>query len=213
MSSQTFGTELKRVLAIGFALTVCGCGLDGIFGNDGGRVRVVLSPEVGSAIANVVPDTTGVLLDDDDDDDDGKKGNRGAWSFRTANVTLSSIFVRTLDGELIELDSDLPVTVDLVHIDGGRHVELPDGFLPPGTYDEVVFVITAVQGVAHDGTVITIEPPGGGWTTVVPMCAFDVLDGETDTIGIALNVRSSFLRLGNWWSFQPRFRSLNDCDD
>ena len=210
MSNHTRFPGLKSAAAVVCALIVAGCNLDVFGGQDGGRVRVILEPDAASAIANIVPDSTGVLHDDDDDDDDDDN-RRGSFSFRTANVTVSSILLRTHDGELIELDSDLPVTIDLVQIDGGRHVLLPDGFLPPGNYDQVVFVITAVQGVAHDGTIITIEPPGGGWTTVVPVCSFEVLDGETDTIGIALNVRNSFLRLGNWWSFQPRFRSLNDC--
>ena len=197
---------LERALMASSLVALTGCGLDGLFGNDGGRVRMILAPDGASAIANVVMDSTTALLDDDDDDDK----RRGAWSFQTANVTLSSILVRTSDGELIDLDVDLPLTVDVVKIDNGKHIQLPDGFLPAGDYDQVVLVITAVRAVAHDGTIVTIEPPGGGWTAVVPICPIEVADGATTTVGIGLNVRSSFVRLSNWWSFQPRFRSLND---
>jgi Domain of unknown function (DUF4382) len=215
MANNMLVTGLKRALVVGGALIVGACDLDGLFGNDGGRVQISLAPENAGGLASIIPDTTGAARDDDDDD--GNKGRRGSFWFKTANVTLSSILVRTEDGELIELDAELPIVVDVVQIDGGKQVQLPDGFLPPGSYDEVVFVITAVQGVSHDGTVITIEPPGGGWTTVVPICSLEVLEGETVPVGIAFNVRNSFLQVGNWWSFRPQFRSMNnhcvDADD
>ena len=210
MSNRKFVTQINRAFVVVVALMTAGCNIDGLFGNDGGRVQMILSPDGASANSNLVPDSTGSLLDDKDDDDDRP---RGQWWFNTANVTLSSILVRTADGELVDLDVDLPISVDVVKIDGGKHIELPDGFLPAGDYDQVVLVITEVQAVAHDGTVITIEPPGGGWTSIIPICPLAVVDGETTTVGIAFNVRNSFLRLNNWWSFQPRFRSLNDCDD
>ena len=218
MSHNLLVTGLKRAVVVGVALVVGGCDLDGLFGNDGGRVQISIAPENGGGGANITPDTTGAVRDDDKDEDgNDNNGRRGFSWFQTANVTLSSILVRTEDGELIELDADLPIIVDVVKIDGGKRVQLPDGFLPPGNYDEVVFVITAVQGVSHDGTVITIEPPGGGWTTVVPICSLEVLEGETIPVGIGFNVRNSFLQVGNWWSFRPQFRSMNthcvDADD
>jgi hypothetical protein len=209
MSNRKLLTQLNRALVFGIALIASGCNIDGLFGNDGGRVRLVLSPDGTGANSNVIPDSTGSLLDEDDDDE----RPRGLWLFNTANVTLSSVLVRTSDGELVDLDVDLPISVDVVKIDGGKHIALPDGVLPVGDYDQVVLVITAVQAIAHDGTVITIEPPGGGWTSIIPICPLAVVEGETATVGIAFNVRNSFLRLNNWWSFQPRFRSLNDCDD
>ncbi len=200
--------ELKRTLMIGALLVVAGCNLDGMFGSDGGRVRVVLSPDGGGALANLVQDSASVWAKNDDDDHDD---NRGIWRFQTATVRLSSILARTHDGELINLDVGLPVTVDVVKLDGGKQLLLPDGFLPAGIYDQVVLVITEVQGTTRDGAVVTIEPPGGGWTAVVPICPLEVLVGETSTVGLALNTRSSFLQVGNWWSFNPRFRSLVDC--
>ena len=207
------GVELRRALAIGALLTLPGCSLDGLFGHDGGRVRMVLSRDNGGAlntsVANLVGESAG-LSDRDDDDEDEKRGD---WRFQTATVTLSSILARTNDGELVNLDIDLPITVDVVKIDGGKQLVLPDGFLPADTYDQIVLVITAVQGVTRDGTVVTIEPPGGGWTAIVPICPMEVVESATTTVGLALNVRSSFLQVGNWWSFHPRFRSLVDCDD
>ena len=199
--------ELRRALAMVAMLAVAGCGLDGLFGSDGGRVNVVLTGDNGGSSANMVQ---GPSAKNDDKDDDG---HRGFFRFQTATVTLSSILARTTDGELVDLDLDLPVEVDVVKIDGGKQLVLPNGFLPAALYDQVVVVITAVQGVTSDGTVVTIEPPGGGWTAIIPICTLEVLDGQTSTVGLALNVRSSFLQVGNWWSFHPRFRSLVDCDD
>ncbi len=198
--------ELGRVLVSGAVLLTAGCK---VFGDDGARVQVVVTRDGGPAPAsNVTPDSTGALADQGDD-------NRGLglWKFQTATVTLSSIVARTSDGELVDLDIDLPVDVDVVRIDGGKQLLLPDGILPADTYDQVVLVITAVRGELRDGTVVTIQPPGGGWTSVIPICPLEVTDNASTTIGIAFNVRGSFLSVGNWWSFQPRFRSMVDCDD
>lgn len=197
---------LRGVLVGALALTT---GCRGIFGSDGARFQVVISRDGGSRPASdVIPDSTVVSADRDDD-----KHGPALWRFQTATVTLSSILVRTDDGELVDLDIDLPIDVDVVKIDGGRQLQLPDGILPVDTYDQVVLVITAVEGTLRDGTIVTIQPPGGGWTSVIPICPLEVDEGATTTVGIALNVRSSFLAVGNWWSFQPRFRSLVDCDD
>lgn len=204
--------ELRRALAIAAVLALPGCSLDGLFGHDGGRVRMVLSRDDGGALNTAVAtlvSQSAAQADRDDDDGDGKRGD---WRFQTATVTLSSILARTNDGELVNLDIDLPITVDVVKIDGGKQLVLPDGFLPADTYDQVVLVITAVQGVTRDGTTVTIEPPGGGWTAIVPICPMEVVESATTSVGLALNVRSSFLQVGNWWSFHPRFRSLVDCD-
>ena len=210
MSNNMLVTGLKRALVVGGALIVGACDLAGLFGNDGGRVQIALAPESGGGLANIIADSAGALLDRDH----GNGGVRGAWWFSTANVTLGSVMLRTENGELIELNSELPLTLDVVKIDEGRQVQLPDGFLPPGSYDQVVLVITSVQAVSTDGTLITIDPPGGGWTAIVPICTIDVVEGETVPVGIAFNVRSSFLQLGNWWSFQPRLRSMdNNCAD
>lgn len=212
MSKHMLATGLKRAMALGLVLIVGGCGLDGLFGNDGGRVRITLAPD-GGVSTNLVPDSTNVFLNGGDDDEDGHR-HLGSFSFQTASVTVSSILVRTENGELVDLDVALPITVDVVQIDGGKQVQLPDGFLPPDTYDQVVIVITEVQGVTNNGTVITIQPPGGGWTSIIPICPFAVAEGETTPLGIGFNVRNSFLQLGiNSWSFQPRFRALSSLSD
>ncbi|MGH9201064.1 MAG: hypothetical protein ACRD2A_07495, partial [Vicinamibacterales bacterium] len=96
MSNQKHVSELTRTLTFGLALIVGGCNLD-VFGGNDGRVRVILAPDAASGIANIIPDSTGVLRDDDDDDDNDR---RGIWWFQTATVTLSSILVRDEDGQL-----------------------------------------------------------------------------------------------------------------
>jgi hypothetical protein len=197
--------ELKRALVIGAIVLTAGC--KGFFGSDGARFQVVISRDGSSPpVSSVSADSSGAFADRDDDN-----SNLGLWRFQTATVTLSSILVRTGNGELVDLDLNLPIDVDVVKIDGGKQLQLPDGFLPSDTYDQVVLVITAVEGTLRDGTIVTIQPPGGGWTSVIPICPIEVAEGATTTVGIALNVRGSFLSVGNWWSFQPRFRSTNEC--
>lgn len=199
--------ELGRVLAIGAMLVSTGC--SNVFGHDGGRVRFVLTRDAGTGggpVANLVSDPGAVMKDDDDEE------HNSFFRFQAATVTLSSVLARTLDGELVAVDVELPVKVDVVKVDGGKQFVLPDGFLPVDTYDQVVVNITAVEGILSDGTAVTIQPPGGGWTAIIPICPLEVTDGATAVVGLGLNVRSSFLQVGNWWSFHPRFRSMESCE-
>lgn len=199
---------LGRAVMLGAVLATAGCNLDSLFGSGGARMQVVLAPDGAGRLANVITDSVNALAHNGEDDNNSAR----TWSFQTATVTLSSILARTTEGELVDLDVPLPVTVDVVKIDGGKQVVLPDGLLPADTYDQVVLVMTAVQGTTRDGAKVTINPPGGGWTAVIPICPLEVTDGNTATVGIALNVRNSFIRSGSWWSFQPRFRSLENAD-
>ena len=179
------------------------CSNDGMVGSNDGRLRVVLSAEEAGAAAPA----RGEADHEDDRDDDIKLK---AW-FQSAQVTLSSVLVRNFDGELIDADLDLPVTVDVVKVEGGKRIVLTGGALPAGTYDQVVFVMTAVSGTTHDGTIVTIQPPGGGWTAVVPICPLMVEAGATETLEISLNVRNSFLKSGSHWGFHPKLRSKLNC--
>jgi len=125
--------------------------------------------------------------------------------FASANVTFSSILARNLDGVLVDVVMELPTTVDVMLVDRGREVILPDGVLPPATYDQIVVVMTQVEGVTEDGTTVTITPPGGGWTAIVPVCPFVVEGGATTVVGLKLEVRRSFHWRDNRFHFQPRF--------
>ena len=74
----------------------------------------------------------------------------------------------------------------------------------------VVVVMSAVQGVTQNGTTITIEPPGGGWTAIIPICPFVIEDGETTVVGLQLSVRRSFRWRYNRFHFQPHFECEQD---
>jgi hypothetical protein len=200
-----------RALTLGVPVVLAGCGIGGLFGGDDGRVRLVLSGETGGSSSAFAAN---IVAGSDDRDKDGNKGDeRLSLSFESARVTLSSVLFRTLDGELVPVDMDLPVTVDVVRLEGGRAVTLPDGIVPTDTYDQVVIVMTAVQGTTRDGTVVTIEPPGGGWTSVIPQCPIEVAEGSTETVSVRLMTRSSFVRLSDRWGFAPRFLARTNCDD
>jgi hypothetical protein len=195
------------LFVVALALTAAGCGGDGLYGPNSARMRLLLSGD--AAAAAPAPSADGSVLGHDGGEGDG----RPSWWFQSANVTLSSILVRNLNGVLVPLAIPLPITIDVVQIEGGRQIPLPDALLPPGIYDQVVVVMTAVQGLTHDGTVITVQPPGGGWTAVIPICPLPIAEGSTATVGIQLMVRHSFLRHGGHFAFQPRFKSHLDCGD
>ena len=165
---------LRGGLAAGLLLVVAGCS-DAIGVNEG-RVRFVLSAGVVDAEPAPPPLQYGDDADHGDHGDDGD--HKPSRYFKSAKVTFSSILARNLEGELVNVAMDLPVPVDVVTMEGGREVTLPDGELPPATYDQVVVVMTEVQVVTHDGTTITIEPPGGGWTSIIAICPFDVRRGR-----------------------------------
>ncbi|MDA0329394.1 MAG: hypothetical protein O2958_10335 [Gemmatimonadetes bacterium] len=65
----------------------------------------------------------------------------------------------------------------------------------------------------HDATTITISPPGGGWTAIVPICPFVVEDGATTVVGLTLSVRRAFSWRDNRFHFQPRFECEQEDPD
>jgi hypothetical protein len=120
-------------------------------------------------------------------------------------VTFSAILARNLDGELIPVEMALPVVVDVLGLVEGPTVTLPIGLLPPGDYDQLVVNMTAVQLVLRDDTRITIEPPGGGWTAIVPADPFTVVEGETTAITLRLRLDRALRFLDGKIEFHPEF--------
>lgn len=199
---------LALAAAAGLPLVLIGCG-DGasMLGSDGGRVRFVLSAS-SSALA---ADAASAELDGPAATDGDRDGHHGF--FESANVTLSSILARNLEGVLMNVgypEGELPTTVDVVALDGGKQVTLPAGTLPPDTYDQVVLVMTEVQGVTFDGTTITIEPPGGGWTAVVPICQFIVEGTDPVTVELKFDLRQAFSWSNNRYHFKPYLSCESD---
>ncbi len=188
------------LLAAAMALLVTACS-DGV-GVDGGRVQFVLSGDA----APVASDVSLSAADLTDGDHDGDRPRR---FFQSANITLASILARNQDGVLVNVAMDLPVTVDVVMLDNGKEVTLPEGVLPPATYDQVVLVMTHVEAVTLDGTTIAITPSGGGWTAVVPICPFTVEEGGTTTVNLTFMLNRAFSWRTSRFHFEPRL----SCDE
>lgn len=198
---------------VGLSVVAAGCGGDGAFGLHGGRVRFVLSSGSASGVSGAPSTVTPTpqaggsgALDTPSLDPERDRDTHDWRSFRAANVTLSSILARDQDGVLRNVTMDLPVSVDVVAMDGGNQVTLPDGDLPPGTYDQIVVVMTQVETVLLDGTQLGITPPGGGWTAIVPVCPFNVDAGATTTVSLQFMVRRAFLWQNSHFSFKPQFQ-------
>lgn len=185
------------LLAVGIPLFLAGCGDgSGGLGPDEGRVQFVLSS---GATAS------GPLLSDGDGDRDGD----GRQWFQSASVTFSSFLARNLDGVLVNVDMELPATVDVLALRESQNVSLPAGVLPPATYDQLVVVMTQVEVVTHDGTGIAITPPGGGWTAIVPVCPFEVVDGATTSVDLRFMGGRAFSSRNGGYHFKPHF----ECDN
>lgn len=132
---------------------------------------------------------------------------------QAANVTFSSILARTLEGKLVAVTIDLPVTVDLLSLGNGNVATLPVGFLPPGTYDQFVVVMTQVEMRLADGTKIGVTPPGGGWTAIVPVeQPFTVAEGKMTSVTLNFRRDLSFRCGLGTWEFHPQFECQRSHD-
>jgi hypothetical protein len=186
-------------LAAFVALISAACG-DGMLAPNQGRVRFVLgaaeSP-LALAAPTSPPDSAVV--------DPWYPPYRPVPMYKSAKVTFSSILARNIDGALVHVEMDLPVTVDVSLLEAGHEIALPEGELPVGTYDEVVFVMRKVEVVLWDDTRVTIEPPGGGWTANVPLCPHvEVEDGGTSTVSLELQVWNAIFWYGDQLHFEPQ---------
>jgi hypothetical protein len=202
--------------AIASLLALAACGGDPSLDTAGkGQVAIVMSATGGNLASGVADPslatgslgtgTSGEMADSTSHDT-----CQPTRQLQAATVTFSSILARTLDGKLIDTLAVLPVTVDVLKLEKGKPVTLPIGFLPPGTYDQLVVVMTKFEVTLLNGTKIAVTPPGGGWTAIIAVSQpFTVTEGATTTITIKFRTDLSFgCGLGKW-EFHPRF----DCDD
>ena len=205
-----------RIRSVGTVLAVAAIGLlAGCSGGDSvtsgkGQLHVQLAATSGNQTASdlssdlgaAIGSTPGSLLHDGSDRDRPR--------LAAINVTFSAILARTLGGELIPVEMALPVVVDVLGLADGPAVTLPVGLLPPGDYDQLVVNMTAVQLVTQDDLKITIEPPGGGWTAIVPVDPFSVVEGQATDITLRLRLDRAFRFLGDQIEFHPEFECERD---
>jgi len=211
---QRVSSVHSRALAALAAVIAAACGSsDGLLAPHQGRVRFVLGAAESplalatppSGVGETRADSAVVSMPDTGSVEPGYPSYRPIPVFRSAKVTFSSILARTIDGELVHVDMDLPVTVDVSLLESGHEIELPEGELPVGTYDEVVFVMRRVEVVLWDHTRITVEPPGGGWTANVPLCPpVEVEDGGTSTVSLKVQVWNAIFWYGDRLHFEPQ---------
>lgn len=192
MARKPVSVAVFAAVAIALLATACSDGGSNLQ-TDRGQVRILLAG--GAEPAALATEST-------------TWGGDDAPRIESARVTFSSILARNLDGQLIDVTAALPVTVDLLTLFDGRTVELPSGFLPPGTYDQVVVVMTKVELLLAGGGEVAITPPGGGWTAVVPAEPFTVVEGEVTTVTLRLRATRLFEWLGDRFDFHPDF----DCE-
>jgi hypothetical protein len=195
-------------------VALAACGGNGMDTAGKGRVAIVMSA-TGGALASVAADARpdgGAVATGASSASASSRSHDGCapgQALQAAGVTFSSILARTLEGILTGVTIDLPVTVDMLSLANGQDATLPIGFLPPGTYDQIVVVMTKVEVTLQDGMKIAITPPGGGWTAVVPVAQpFTVVEGETTTITLKFRRDLSFGCGSGDWEFHPRF----ECD-
>jgi hypothetical protein len=181
---------LAGVVASLGIVTACSNSTDSMTRSGKGAVQFVMSSAAPATLAATTHD-----------------GSSTDQQLQAANVTFASILARNLDGVLVNVTIALPATVDVLGLGSGGSFTLPAGFLPPGTYDQLVIVMTKVELTLTNGTVVTIDPPGGGWTAIVRVSEpFTVVEGQTTTVNIQFR-QGGFQWLNDHWDFNPEF----DC--
>ena len=198
---MTIQQGLALILAFGVPFSTSACSVFTGSGDDGGNVRVVMSASDQSSLAPLLS-TSG---DDDDDDDGEHRGDRFLERLETANVTIASLLARNTAGQLIDLDMDLPQTIDLKALLGGENTSLPAGTLPAGDYDQLVVVMTKLDLTFVDGGALALTPPGGGWTSIVRVAPFTVTDGQDTTIELNFRMGGALREIGGVVKFFPDF--------
>jgi uncharacterized protein DUF4382 len=210
---MNFHRRLPALLVVVTALAlVAGCTHSNDSQSRQGDVRIVLSgaaPATTTTTAAMTSSTKFGTTYTSDTMSGGDWGDGGILSKLThVNVTFSSFLARNLDGDLIDLTIDLPMTVDLITILNGQQITFPTGTLPPGMYDQLVVVITHVELDFVDGGKFDLTPPGGGWTKIIPVTPFQVVEGQTITIDLEFNPLNAFHEDGGEFEFSPEF----ECD-
>src|SRR5262245_36326522 len=218
ISRRWFGPLFLMLVAIAFFPACSGSHDDSDTGS--GNVHVVLTSApttgmVSPAASTLSPsaETTGLSSaalgtenDDGDGDDQGEdEGNDILSKLAHVNVTISSIVARNLDGALGDLVTDLPQTIDIKSLMDGKQITRPAGTLPPGMYDQIIVVIRSVEFVFNDGTSKLLTPPGGGWTRIIPVETFEVIDGQDITIELRFNPLRAFGEQNGEFEFSPDF--------
>lgn len=180
-----------------------------------GRVSFALAGADGASLATSGPvgvsaADLGGLLPGGTDATHG--GGEDRPFIKSANVTITGIVAVRIDGSFMQVDMTLPATVDVVKLEGGRQITLPDGTLPVGEYDKIVLTIGMAQLVLFNDTKITIDPPGSGWAAVSPLCPpLKIENASTATVSLALEVRNSFIWRNDRFEFAPRFKVPLGC--
>lgn len=181
-----------KILAGLSVLTLAACGgQSGIDPSGMGKVSIALSSSSAGTAALMAPSISGITCP----------------AVTTASVTVSSMVARTTDAKLVDVTSSyLPFHVNLLALGSGTGTTLPDGFLPPGTYDQLIVVMNRLELELMSGMKIAITPPGGGWTAIVPVAeAFTVVAGQTTAVQLVFRPDLSFIcKLGDW-DFKPEF--------
>jgi len=167
-----------------------------------------LSGSVGQVQIVLGGDATVSAARHGDGDDDG--GDDACSRLKGAEVTFTAIVARNLEGSLVPLSLEYPVTVDLFALRDDGPVALPLGTLPPGTYDQLVVVMSTLTLTTRNGTQIAISPPPGGWTKIIRVEPFEVIEGETTTIRIRFLRQLSFKLFGDRFGFDPHFEQDDD---
>ncbi len=210
MSPLTKKVLVATFLGIGLLTAACSGSSDTINTAGKGQVRIAMTAGTGPTINPA--GTTSLPATDTRAGAPSAAPNMDGpsmSSLKSANVTFSKIQARNTDGTWVDVLIVLPATVDMLAIRDGKSVDLPAGFLPPGTYDRLMMTISQVDIVMMDDTKISITPPAAGWTAEIPTAPFEIVEGQPTAVHLKFREDMSFHFLGGSIEFDPEF----ECED
>src|SRR5512143_1495681 len=182
-------TLFATTLAVGLAALAAGCSSSSDSKTPQGSLRVSMGATTAPAAGSVQAATT--------------ETGDALSQLKAAVITISGIEARTTDGTWVQVETGLPVDVDLVAmLNAGNSITLPADLLPEGQYNALQVRITQVRLTLMDDTKIAITPPGTGWTAQIAV-DFSVVAGQSTVVNLNLRMDSSFKVLNGAFEFEP----------
>ena len=97
---------------------------------------------------------------------------------------------------------------DAIQLRAGQSQEVAEralSFFPAGHYQGFVVTLSSASLVLQDGTRLTIEPPGGGWSARIRTAPFEVVDGEPTTVELSIRLGQALHWIRDHFEFEPIF--------
>jgi hypothetical protein len=123
---------------------------------------------------------------------------------QAAEVNISGIEARRLEGGWVPTGSALPAAVELLALANvGDKATFPADLLPEGHYTALQVRFNQVGVTLTGGTKMALAPQGTGWVVLIPV-DFDVTADRGTVVGLNIRLDQSFRSVSGHFEFDPQ---------